>query len=87
MTGIIDKLNMWQAEGRPRLETDYTMNAALYLVRWDHFKQTGRVYADRDRSYGYVMDPHYSIEIDHPIDLHEAEFMVQNGHVDMANWR
>ena len=87
MTGIIDKLNVWQAEGRPRLATEYTMNAALYLVRWDYFKRTGRVYGDRDRSYGYVMDPHYSIEIDNAIEFHEAEFMVEHGYVDMANWR
>lgn len=87
LTAIIDKMNLWQAQGRPPLPLEYTMNAALYLFRWAHFKRTGRIYEDRDRSYGYVMDSHYSIEIDHPIDLHEAEFMVQNGHVDMANWR
>jgi N-acylneuraminate cytidylyltransferase/CMP-N,N'-diacetyllegionaminic acid synthase len=87
MTAIIDKMNAWQAQGRPPLAAEYTMNAALYLVRWDYFKRTGRLYGDRDRSYGYVMDPHYSIEIDHPIDLHEAEFMVEHGYVDMANWR
>ncbi len=87
MSGIIEKMNAWQAEGRPRLETDYTMNAALYLVRWDYFKRTGRVYGDRERSFGYAMDPHYSIEIDNPIDFHEAEFMVEHGYVDMGNWR
>jgi CMP-N,N'-diacetyllegionaminic acid synthase len=87
ITGIIDRMNTWQANGRPRLATEYTMNAALYLMRWDYFKQTGRVYGDRDRSYGYVMDPHYSLEIDEPMDLHQAEFMVERGYVDMANWR
>ena len=87
ITGIIDKMNAWQDQGRPSLRTEYTMNAALYLFRWDFFKRTGRIYRDRDRTYGYVTDPLYSLEIDNPIDLHEAEFRVQHGLVNMGHWR
>jgi CMP-N,N'-diacetyllegionaminic acid synthase len=87
MSSIIDKMNAWRAAGQPALQPEYTMNAALYLFRWDYFRRTGRIYGDRERTYAHVMDPHYSIEIDEPIDLHAAQFMIERGYVDMAHWR
>jgi CMP-N,N'-diacetyllegionaminic acid synthase len=87
LTSVVDKMNAWRAAGRPPLAPEFTMNAALYLFRWDYFQRTGAIYGDRDRTYAHVMDPHYSIEIDEPIDLHQAEFMIERGYVDMAHWR
>jgi CMP-N-acetylneuraminic acid synthetase len=87
ISAVIDKMNAWRDAGRPVLRPEYTMNAALYLFRWDYFRQSGMIYGDRERTYAHVMDPHYSIEIDEPIDLHQAEFMIERGYIDMTNWR
>ena len=87
ITSIIEKMKPWQESGSPRLPEEYTMNGALYLFRWDYFKQHKSIYHDGNTTYGYVMDPCYSIEIDTPADLLQAEFMVERGYVDMSHWR
>ena len=87
LSSVVAKMNAWQAQGRPSLQPEYTMNAALYLFRWDHFRRHGKIYCDVDGTYGYVMDPGYSLEIDNPIDLHEAQFRIESGVVDMEYWR
>ena len=87
LIGVVDRVRDWQSRGSPALPQEYTMNAALYLIRWDFFKRYGRIYYNGSETYGYPMDPHYSIEIDDPIDLHVAEFMVERGYVEIAHWR
>jgi N-acylneuraminate cytidylyltransferase/CMP-N,N'-diacetyllegionaminic acid synthase len=86
LSAIIDKMRAWQTARRQDLPSEYTMNAALYLFRWDYFKEHRSIYHDRESTYGYVMEPHYSIEIDTLFDLHRAEFMVERGYVDMSHW-
>jgi CMP-N-acetylneuraminic acid synthetase len=86
MSAVIDKMNAWRDAGRPALAPEYTMNAALYLFRWDYFRQSGTIW-DRQRTYAHVMDPHYSIEIGEPIDLCQAEFLIERGYIDMAHWQ
>lgn len=66
---------------------EYTMNAALYLFRWNYFMDHRQIYADPSTSYGYPMPDEYSIEIDRPIDLAWAEFLVEKGQLDMRPWR
>ena len=86
ITTIIDKMARIDSYRRQDQPPEYTMNGALYLVRWETLKATRQIYADRERSYGYAMDPFYSIEIDRPIDLAWAEFLLTHGHVDRSNW-
>lgn len=86
MAAIVDRVRDWETGGYAALPTDYTMNGALYLFRWDYFKEHRRIYHDGTVTYGYKMDPHYSIEIDDAIELHLAEFLVDRGHVDMTPW-
>ena len=86
MTTIIDQMkrrHLRRQDTRP----EFTMNAALYLFKWDLFKEHHSVYADRDHTYGYVMDRYHSVEIDEPIDFAWAEFLVDKGYVDLAHWR
>jgi len=86
MTKIIDQMQkryLRRQDARP----EYTMNGALYLFKWDLFRKHQTIYGDRDNTYGLVMDRHYSLEIDDLIDLHWAEFLVENGHIDMSYWR
>ncbi len=84
---IVDRVRDWETGGYTPLQPEYTMNGALYLFRWDFFKEHRRIYHDGSVTYGYKMDPHYSIEIDDPIELSLAEFFVDRGHVDMTYWR
>lgn len=87
ITQIIDQMQNMQAVRRQDTQQEYTMNAALYLFKWKFFKEHKTIYKDRERTFGYVMDCYYSIEIDEMIDLHWAEFLVQNGYVDMSYWQ
>ncbi|MQF67099.1 acylneuraminate cytidylyltransferase family protein [SAR202 cluster bacterium AD-802-F09_MRT_200m] len=87
ITQIIDQMQCMKPLHRQALSTEYTMNGGLYLFKWDYFKEHQSIYADRDKSFGYVMDRHYSLEIDNLIDLHWAEFLVDNGYVDISYWK
>jgi N-acylneuraminate cytidylyltransferase/CMP-N,N'-diacetyllegionaminic acid synthase len=87
ITSIVDKMRSRSTARRQDLPQEYTMNAALYLFKWDHFKKHRNIYANRDTTYGYVMPPEYSVEIDTLMDLRRAEFFVERGYVDLANWK
>lgn len=87
ITQIIDQLQKKPSSQRQDSEQEYTMNGGFYLFKWDFFKEHRAIYKDRDKSFGYVMDRHYSVEIDELVDLHWCEFLVSNGYVDMKDWR
>ncbi|HXI13962.1 MAG TPA: acylneuraminate cytidylyltransferase family protein [Thermoanaerobaculia bacterium] len=87
LTTIIDKMQSWQSARRQDAPQEVTMNGALYLIRWNFFRQNKSLYCDRERTYGYVMDPAYSIEIDTMNEWHRANFMVERGIVDLAYWK
>lgn len=84
---IIGQMQSLRRLDRQSLHPNYTMNGAFYLLDWKHFRQVGRRYADPENSYGVVMDEFHSIEIDTPIDLAWAQFLIDHGHVDLAPWR
>lgn len=89
LSAIVDKLHAARAQSgaRQSLPQEYTMNGALYLIRWDYFRRHGWIYQDRDGVYGHVMDRYHSIEIDEPVDLAWAEFVVAQGYVPLEPWR
>lgn len=84
---IVDQLQQRQQVRRQDIPRECAINGALYLLRWDHFKEHRSIYCDRTKSFGYLMDPYYSIDIDEMIDLHWAEFLVERGSVDLSYWR
>ncbi len=87
ITTIIDQMATIAAMRRQDVAQEYTMNGALYLIGWEFLKRERRIYADRDRSFGYVMPGEHSIEIDSPRDLTWAEFLVERGDIDLTPWR
>jgi N-acylneuraminate cytidylyltransferase/CMP-N,N'-diacetyllegionaminic acid synthase len=87
IASIVEKMKSLRASRRQDLPQEYTMNAALYLFRWAYFKQHRDIYFSGEKSYGYVMPPEYSVEIDTPADLRRAEFLVEKGYVDLAHWK
>jgi len=80
----IQKIKLYRRQEQP---SEYTMNGTLYLFKWDYFKEHKLIYHDVENSYGYVMDRYYSAEIDNMIDLHWAEFLAENGYIDMSYWK
>jgi CMP-N,N'-diacetyllegionaminic acid synthase len=78
---IVHRLEKVASMRRQDREPEYTMNGALYLLDWNAFRTTGRVYSNADSSYGHIMDRVHGLEIDHPLDLEWAEFLVQRGMV------
>jgi len=87
ITPIIDQIKDKGPLRRQDLAPEYTMNGALYLFKWDFFKKYKSIFYDRYKTFGYVMEPHYSIEIDQMIDLHWVEYLINSGHVDMSYWK
>ena len=83
IASIIDKMQQRTTARRQDVPQAYTMNAALYLMRWDYFKEHRSVYYDGKTTYGYVMPPEYSVEIDTLMDFRRAEFLVEKGYVDL----
>lgn len=83
---IIERIASLPSLRRQDQQPEYTMNGALYLMRWEAFRESRRRYADRERTYGWVMEPEYSVDINHPLDLEWAEFLVARGRVDLRYW-
>jgi len=86
ISDIVLKIQGLASVRRQDIAQDYTMNGAFYLMRWDWYRKTGARYSDPANSYGVVMDRIHSIEIDSPMDLAFAEFLVQRGDLDMSPW-
>ena len=89
LTAIVDKMHAARASTglRQTLGAEYTMNGALYLFRWDYFRRHKWIYQDRENVFGYVMDRVHSVEIDEPVDLQWAEFLVSRGFIELADWQ
>lgn len=87
ISSIVDKLMDLRRLRRQDVPQEYTMNGALYLLKWDFFKKHRQRYCDRKNTYGLVMKPEYSVEIDEMIDLEYARFLVEKGYVDISYWK
>jgi CMP-N-acetylneuraminic acid synthetase len=85
LTAIVDKLQGVHYR-RQDVPQEYTVNGTFYLARWAYLQRERSLYRDPDATYGLVMDPAYSVEIDAPIDLQWADFLLERGHVDISNW-
>jgi CMP-N,N'-diacetyllegionaminic acid synthase len=88
LTAIVDKLHASRdsAGRRQSMPREFTMNGALYLFRWEYFRQHEWIYHDRDGVYAHLMDRFHSVEIDEPVDLAWAEFLAERGYVSTADW-
>jgi CMP-N,N'-diacetyllegionaminic acid synthase len=87
ITQIIDQVNSAGDTRRQALSKEYTMNGGLYLFKWDVFKEHGRIYVDREKSFGHLMDSIHSVEIDEMIDVVWAEFLMEKGYLDIYEWK
>jgi CMP-N-acetylneuraminic acid synthetase len=85
LTAIVDKLQGVHYR-RQDLAQEYTVNGTFYLARWAYLQRERSLYRDPDSTYGLVMDSAYSVEIDSPVDLQWADFLLERGHVDISNW-
>ena len=83
---IVERVASLPSLRRQDQAPEYTMNGALWLLRWDWFAASRRRYADPLRTYGHVMPAEYSVDINTPLDLEWAELLVRRGHVDPALW-
>jgi CMP-N-acetylneuraminic acid synthetase len=83
---LIDQLRGMSGLRRQDQPPEYTMNGALFLMRWDALRTTRSRYADREGTVGYVMDRAHSVDIDTPDDLAWARHLVASGRVDVTEW-
>ena len=82
---LVDRIGRYAV--RQQDTQEYLLNGALYLLKWDYFKNKRRIMGDPKNTYTHVMERSYSVEIDEMIDLAWAEFVVDKGHVDMRYWQ
>jgi CMP-N-acetylneuraminic acid synthetase len=84
---IVSKFAGGGALRRQEVEPEYTMNGALYLVDWASMRRTGRIYGDPERTWGLVMDEAHSCDVETPLDLAFARYLVDSGVLDTSPWR
>ena len=72
---------------RQDLKTQVTMNGAFYLINWEAFRKTGRIYGDPNECYGLVMNRWHSLEIETQEDLDLAEYVATKGLIDFNTWQ
>jgi len=68
-------------------ETEFTAAGGLYLFRWEYFRKHKDIYHDRLATFGLQIEQPYCLEIDQPIDLAYAEFLIERGFVDQKIWK
>ena len=83
---IVDQMHGSDELRRQDQPVDVTMNGAFYLIGWDAFRRTSKIYGDPAGCYGIVMDRWHSIEVETPEDLALAEFAVTQGYLDTSPW-
>jgi len=71
-TGKIDARELVLETRRQDLIPYYRPNGAIYIFKADFFRLCGGVYLGEE-SYGYVMPPEHSLDIDTPLDFVIAE--------------
>ncbi len=83
---IIGKLNSAAGLRRQDQGPEWTMNGALYLIGWETFKASGKIYGAAGKCFGLLMDRWHSIEVETPDDIAFAEFAAEKGHLDRSLW-
>lgn len=66
---------------------EYTLNGAVFLVRWDVLEERGTRHGDPSHTAVLSMPLERSLEIDDDIDLDFARFMVASGRIDRSPWQ
>lgn len=84
---IVGKLASLSSLRRQDIETEYTMNGALYLIDRAAVVRTRRIYGSPDRSWGIPMDEAHSWGIDTALDLALARCLLSTGAIDASPWR
>lgn len=83
---IVEKMHGASGLRRQDQPIEVTMNGTFYLIGWDAFRRTGKIYGDPAACYGVVMDRWHSLEIETPEDLALAEFAVAQSYLDTSPW-
>ena len=83
---IVHKMNKAAGLRRQDQVREWTMNGALYLLRWSSFKATGEIYGAPHKCFGLTMDRFHSIEIESAEDLALATFCAEHGYIDLSPW-
>lgn len=86
-TAIVNKMMRLTGLRRQDVPQEYTMNGALYLLRWTSVAQHRSRYDDPEHTYGLPMPRDYSIEIDERLDYDYAQFLVDRGRIDLTPWK
>lgn len=84
---IVEQMHAEIGLRRQDQPVEVTMNGAFYLIGWEAFRRTGKIYGDPAGCYGVVMDRWHSLEIETPEDLALAEFAVTQSYLDVSPWQ
>tara|TARA_R110000868_G_scaffold19481_27_gene83821 strand:- start:189 stop:938 length:750 start_codon:yes stop_codon:yes gene_type:complete len=87
IAGIVNAMAAAAGRRRQDQNPEWTMNGALYLIGWEAFKTSGKIYGAPEKCYGLLMDRWHSLEIETPEDLALAEFAAKNDHLDLSPWK
>lgn len=84
---IVEQMHAATGLRRQDQPVEVTMNGSFYLIGWEAFRRTGKIYGDPKGCYGVVMDRWHSLEIETPEDLALAEFAVTQSYLDVSPWQ
>jgi CMP-N,N'-diacetyllegionaminic acid synthase len=87
IANLVNRLNRAPNHRRQDQRQEWSMNGALYLIRWEAFKTSGKIYGAPEKCYGLLMDPWHSLEIETHEDLTLAQFATENGYLDLSAWK
>ncbi|MDR0605774.1 MAG: acylneuraminate cytidylyltransferase family protein [Bacteroidales bacterium] len=70
---------------RQDFDPEYTLNGCIYISSWKYFEENKTFHSIN--SFPYIMKDEYSIEIDEPVDLEFARFLIDKNIINMKYWK
>ena len=86
ISDLVEKIGDLNSSRRQDQKSEVTPNGALYLISWEEFKKTRKIYSNAKKSYALLMSRLNSIEIETNEDLAYARFLVSNNYFDINDW-
>ena len=85
LSKFYDSVKKMSAVRRQDQKPQYTMNGCMYIAKMDYFKSNRLFHSYNSKPY--IMPWERSVEIDTEQDLNYAEYLVDDGLIDLNYWK
>jgi len=81
LSELAERLSTVQSHARQNFGKEITPSGGFHMARWDSFKKSKTFFTSKTLSY--FVGPENELEIDEPLDWNFAEFILQEGLINI----